>query len=171
MQTLLLVSVDCMCEGCTHSQMSCLDSASSFFNVQTENIEPFWPMINSLRHLCLVSPLRGVPPISWWMSSSSWPHPQQVSGRERYLLPHSCVAEVNNQPSRFHSFYVHQLNVCFICPKTLIRENEIMLIIWHQSNKQALAGSYRDLDTPTCTHAVGGYDYTWITAFIVCSIE
>lgn len=90
-----------------------------------------------------------------------WAHLCQVSGRGRSLSPHSCVVKVNIQSSGFHCC-VHQLNICFICPEPLIWGNEIIMIIWHQRNKQVLAGNYRDLDTPPCPHAGGGYDYTWL---------
>lgn len=104
-----------------------------------------------------------------------WAHLRQVSGRGRSLSPHSCVVKVNIQSSRFHSC-VHQLNVCFICPEPLIWGNEIIVIIWHQRNKQALAGNHRDLDTQPCPparqwEAMTTPDYTWITAFIGCSVE
>lgn len=147
----------------------------------------------TLRHRSSVFRLRISKLSDWWSTvagTCAWRHPCVVHlpfldecpvapGRTRnrcqavgdiYCHIPALLRLIIN-PAGFTVFYVHQLNVCFICPETLIRENEIMLIIWHQSNKQALAGSYRDLDTPTCTHAVGGYDYTWITAFIVRSFE
>lgn len=84
----------------------------------------------------------------------------------KHMSLHSCILEVNNQSSRFHSLCVHQLNMCSICPETLIWGNEIILIIWHQTNKRRVAGNRWDLIL--WLHLTV---HTWITTLTGRSIE
>lgn len=79
-QTLLLVSVGSMCEGWSHSHMSCLHTVSCFFNLR--------PRVCLARPPCSVAPdlsLRSMRVHSYWVSL------RHVSGRERHSSLHSLI--------------------------------------------------------------------------------